>query len=444
MLRRFEWLGHQKSLRGNPQLMASFADDISLAPVSTTAASFAVGYFANSPEKQPNKNWHDLPATELEVRWVDEVDELVDLVPAWNRLAECCLCPNIFYEPQLFIPAWRHLRHGNVRVAIVQAAQRAQPGAPKVLCGILPLELHRTTHGLPLRSAKLWQHLHCFLTTPLLRSDYAQETLTGLFEFLREDGVGILNLPCVSAEGPFQHALIDFVRDRNLAWQLKDVFRRALFVRKESDEAFMEDWPRKRRHELNRLERRLDEAGKLVIEEFHVGDDSELFAEHFLALEAMGWKGLEGTAMSKTQSQARFLKEAMLELASENRLMGLTLRLDDVPVAMKANFLTHNGGFAFKIAYHPEWAKFSPGAILEKLNVTKLHETGRVQWMDSCATPDHPMINTLWPDRRVLQSVAISTGRRGSRAAIAALPLMKYARDWTADLKSKLTNRSRS
>ena len=109
---------------------------------------------------------------------------------------------------------------------------------------------------------------------------------------------------------------------------------------------------------------------------------------------------------------------------------------------MKANFLTHNGGFAFKIAYHPEWAKFSPGAVLEKINVSKLHETTQVQWMDSCAIPDHPMINTLWPERRVLQSVAIATGRRGSRAAIAAMPLMKHARDWATDMKSRLLNRS--
>ena len=306
--------------------MAGLANNVS----PSIATAFAVGQFANAPEKLPNKNWHDLPAADLEVRWIEEVDELVDLVPAWKRLAECCLCPNIFYEPQLFIPAWKYLRQGNVRLAVIQAAQRAQPGAPKVLCGILPLEISRTTHGLPVRSAKLWQHLHCFLTTPLIRSDFAQETLSKFVEFLRADehGVGILNLPCVSAEGPFQHALVDFVREQNLAWLQKDIYRRALFVRKNSDELFMEDWPRKRRHELSRLERRLEEAGKLVVEEFHVGDDSELFADQFLALEAMGWKGMQGTAMATTQAQANFLKAAMLELASENRLMGLTLRFE--------------------------------------------------------------------------------------------------------------------
>lgn len=407
---------------------------------------FAPGHFANPPQKQPNKNWHDLPTADLEVSWVDDSDQLLELVPAWKRLAECCLCPNVFYEPQVFIPAWKHLRQGNIRLAVVQANQRAQPGAPKVLCGMLPLETHRTTYGLPLRSAKLWQHLHCFLTTPLIRSDIAQETLGALIQFLHDDehGVGVLNLPCVPAEGPFQHALIDVLRDHNLAWQQKDLYRRALFVNKGSDENFMEQWPRKRRHELNRLERRLGESGHLVVDEFQVGDDAEQFADQFLALEAMGWKGLMGTAMAATQAHARFLKEAMRELASEHRLMGLTLRLNETPIAIKANFLTHNGGIAFKIAYHPDWAKFSPGAVLEKINVSKLHETDRVQWMDSCAAPNHPMINTLWPERRLLQSVAIATGRMGSHAAIAALPLMKFARDCATNVKSKYLNRSQS
>ncbi len=422
--------------------MTSFVNSTSPIANQLVASNFSVGHFACAPQKQPNKNWHDLPSTDFQIRWIDELEQLVDLIPAWNRLAECCLCPNVFYEPQLFIPAWKHLREGNVRLIIVEAAQRAQPAAPKVLCGMLPIELSRTTCGLPLRSARLWQHLHCFLTTPLIRSDIAAETLVALLNFLREDsqGVGILNLPCVPAEGPFQSALVEFFHRNRLAWLQKDLFRRALFVRKQSDEVFMDEWPRKRRHELSRLERRLEESGNVSVDEFHVGDDAEQFADQFLALEAMGWKGQQGTAMARSQAQARFLKESMLDLASENRLMGLTLRSNETPIAMKANFLTHHGGFAFKIAYHPEWAKFSPGAVLEKINISKLHETDRVQWMDSCAIPNHPMINSLWPERRLLQSIAMATGRVGSRAAIAGIPLAKYTRDRFIEVKSMFSD----
>ncbi len=411
--------------------------------MSAVASIFSAGQFACAPPKQPNKNWHDFPAIKLECRWIDDVDELVALIPAWKRLAECCVCPNIFYEPQLFIPAWKYLREGNVRVAIVQAAERAQPGAPKVLCGMLPLEFHRTGFGMPLRTANIWQHVHCFLTTPLIRSDVARESLNALVEFLRDDddGVALLNLPSVPAEGAFQHALVDLARSQKLALQQRDIFQRALFVRKATDEAFMDEWPRKRRHELNRLERRLEESGTLVVDEFHFGDDAEQFADQFLELETIGWKGERGTAMANSQAHACFLKESMLELACENRLMGLTLRVNGTPIAMKTNFLTHHGGFAFKICFHPDWAKFSPGAILEKINVTKLHETDRVQWMDSCALPDHPMINTLWPERRMLQSITLATGRLGSRTAVAALPMLKHIRDTALSVKHRISRR---
>ncbi len=398
---------------------------------------FTIGQFAASPPKQANKNWQDLPAEQLECRWVDDLDELIELAPAWKRLAACCLCPNVFYEPQLLIPAWRHLRGENVRVLVVQAAQRAQPGAPKVLCGMLPLELQSNKLRLPLLSAKMWQHTHCFLTTPLIRSDVAAETLTACIEFLSQSGIAVLHMPILAAEGPFQHALAECIRTNRLAWQQKDLFRRALFVRKSTEELFLDEWPRKRRHELNRLQRRLEEAGGLVIEEFHVGDDAIQFADQFLALESLGWKGLQGTAMAKSQSEAQFLRETMIELAAENRLMGLAMRLDGQTIAMKTNFLTHNGGFAFKICYHPEWAKFSPGAILEKVNVSKLHETNRVQWMDSCAAPDHPMIDSLWPERRLLQAVALSTGGKRGRIAVCALPMAKLLRDSVKALRQR-------
>jgi hypothetical protein len=35
-------------------------------------------------------------------------------------------------------------------------------------------------------------------------------------------------------------------------------------------------------------------------------------------------------------------------------------------------------------------------------------------WMDSCADPDHEMINRLWPDRRELTTVALGKGLMGT------------------------------
>jgi hypothetical protein len=46
--------------------------------------------------------------------------------------------------------------------------------------------------------------------------------------------------------------------------------------------------------------------------------------------------------------------------------------------------------------------------------------------MDSCANPDRFMINHLWTDRRAIQSLVISTGKRQGDLVVAAIPLLKW------------------
>ena len=86
------------------------------------------------------------------------------------------------------------------------------------------------------------------------------------------------------------------------------------------------------------------------------------------------------------------------------------LFLNGEPIAMKVNFLASPGSFAFKIAYDERFSKFSPGVQLELENLRRLHETPKIEWMDSCAVPKHFMINRLWKERRTIQHVRVSTG----------------------------------
>jgi CelD/BcsL family acetyltransferase involved in cellulose biosynthesis len=396
-----------------------------------------VAQFAARPAKSQNKNWHDLPKDDLEVLWIDDISELKSMVVEWNRLAECSLCPNIFYEPQMLIPAIEQLSNPNVRIAVVRAPQRNQPNAAKVICGLFPLEL--SASRIPVRTAKFWQHMHCFLATPLVRADAAELTLKRFIEFIRDDaGISLLHMNHVAGEGAFQRAMIELINENQLAFWTKQSFQRALFVPQENEGAFFDQWPRKRRHEVGRHERRLCEMGNVTVNELQQGDCPTHFADGFLRLESMSWKGQAGTAMNGSPQQTAFLRQSFARLAEDKKLMGLTLAVDGIPIATKANLLTHQGGFAFKIAYDPEFAKFSPGVVLEKANISRLHETNRVKWMDSCAAPNHPMINCLWPQRRVLQSIILATDAKGN-ALVAAYPMAKYVRNVCRSIKRKLS-----
>ncbi len=148
----------------------------------------------------------------------------------WKRLAECTLCPNVYYEPQLLIPAFEHLREPGVRVAIVTSRPRANPKGPVVVCGVFPL---RVLGGRsPWKIAKFWHHPLCFLTTPLIRADFGSETLNALVAFLRRERIGLVMGQQVSAEGPFHHQVFEFFHRQGLSFVVNDIYRRPFLCRK--------------------------------------------------------------------------------------------------------------------------------------------------------------------------------------------------------------------
>ena len=104
----------------------------------------------------------------------------------------------------------------------------------------------------------------------------------------------------------------------------------------------------------------------------------------------------------------------------------LALELNGKPIAQKCNFLAENGSYAFKIAYDEDYARYSPGLLLEIENIEHFHATPEIEWMDSCAVPDHFMINRLWLDRRTIQTVLIPTGKRGGDLIVSLMPLMRW------------------
>src|SRR3546814_18975004 len=80
------------------------------------------------------------------------------------------------------------------------------------------------------------------------------------------------------------------------------------------------------------------------------------------------------------------------------------LYLGERPLAMLINFLCPPGGFSFKTAFDEEYARFSPGVLLQQANLDLLGDD-RIDWVDSCAAPDHPMIESAWRERSRLLRV---------------------------------------
>jgi GNAT acetyltransferase-like protein len=358
-------------------------------------------------------------------------DELREHRLALGDLAAHSLECNVFYESILAEPAVRSFGAGR-RLELV-FVYRADPGAPQRpprLFGFFPFERTARYRGLPIPALVSFKHLHCFLGTPLVRREGASQTIGTVFDWLGgESGSTLVELRSIASEGPVHQLLVAELHARRRPFWLGDWSTRALFEPADDAERYLHGAVSGLAlKEVRRKERRLRERGRLVFKELEAGEDAGPWLREFLRLEASGWKGRERSALACNEPERNFFVSAATAAHGLGRLMLLGLFLDDRPLALKCNFLTGDGGFAFKIAFDETYRAFSPGFLLEVENVRRLHRRAGLRWMDSCADAEHAMINRLWPARRTMATVLFATGRAPGDLLVSLMPLLRWGR----------------
>jgi CelD/BcsL family acetyltransferase involved in cellulose biosynthesis len=176
----------------------------------------------------------------------------------------------------------------------------------------------------------------------------------------------------------------------------------------------------KKRKEYRRQHNRLSEEGALAFERSDGRVGLDAWIEEFFALERAGWKGQNGSALDCADDTRALFRGALQGAAVAGKLELLTLRLDGRAIAMLVNFITAPGSFSFKTAFDEDYARFSPGVLLQIENL-KLLERDGLDWCDSCAAQDHPMIDSLWAGRRSIGRWSVAIGGPVRRAGFALL-----------------------
>jgi hypothetical protein len=372
---------------------------------------------------------------------VNNLTDMEKYVAAWEDLAGAAIEPNVFYEPWMLMSAVR--AYGADRrslFALVLAPDPARPLGSPLLCGFFPLEFKDHCDGvsskLPLKTLRLWRKPEMiYLCAPLLRVGYAREALAAFFDWLDagSHNCSLMEFGFVTGEGPFHHLLVDYLHDHVKFTYVTESFTRALFRPAADAEAYIRDaLSRARRKEYRRQERRLAETGRLEYTALDPDSDLDAWIEEFLQFEANSWKGKGGRALACSETDRKYFVQVAREAFRRGKLMMLALRFNGRPIAYKINFLSGVGSFAFKIAFDEEYARYSPGVLLELENIRLLLERpqisqiSQVRWMDSCADPDRFLVNHLWTDRRAIQTVLVSTGKPQGDLALAAIPLLKW------------------
>jgi CelD/BcsL family acetyltransferase involved in cellulose biosynthesis len=320
----------------------------------------------------------------------------------WDALASRASEPNAFAELWFTRAALRHL-------ASKQDVRMIEVRAGNELVGLLPVTLGERYARLPVRHVTNWLHFQAFLGTPLVRAGCETRFWSAILDML--DGAdwapSFLHLNGLVEDGPVHRGLCAAAAGTGRRCDTVHRAQRAMLASKLSSHAYYETAIRKKkRKEFKRLQARLGELG--VVETATLTDAGQLesWCDAFLDLEKSGWKGQAGSALACHPSSEAFFRKAVAGAFAAGKLDFLRLDLDGRALAMLVNFVTPPGSFGFKTAFDESYSRFSPGVLLQIENL-RLLDRKDVDWTDSCAVENHPMIDSLWSGRRTLVRVTV-------------------------------------
>jgi CelD/BcsL family acetyltransferase involved in cellulose biosynthesis len=331
--------------------------------------------------------------------------ETAGFVAQWHALALAAVQPNPFYESWYLLPSLRALDADNrVELLVLEHG-----GA---LLGLMPICRPTRYYGHPIPHLRNWVHDNCFCGQPLVAPGMEAAFWRALLAWCdATPGMGLfLHLRQMPGHGPLHDALkAELARQHRAAATVLAEERALLATDLSAEDYLLAAIGAKKRKELRRQHRRLGEEGVLAVERTRSAEGLAQWTASFLDLETRGWKGRAGSALADHPANALLFADALVGAAGHNRLERLSLTVDGRPIAMLATFITAPGAYSFKTAFDEGYARFSPGVLLQCENLALAGDPA-IAWIDSCAAPDHAMIDHVWRERRQIACHSIAIG----------------------------------
>lgn len=379
---------------------------------------------------------HGTIETIFRVEW-RPIIELQSRTLEWRMLAQRTAEPNVFYEPSFALAA-ADVFGRNVRAGLVWSRT-----APERLLGFFPARIERRRYGFPLAVLVGWTHPYAPLGLPLVDPGCSEAVIDAWLEHVQSDVrlPKLMLLPYLPAEGRVAAAIDAVIARRNGRSAYYAPHARALLAPCGERASYLERAiDRKKRKELRRQRNRLADRGSVST---HVASSPSAVAsalDDFFALEAEGWKGRAGTAARSDRHVAQFVQTAVTALAAEGKAQVARLCLEEEAIAGLVTLRSGGNAWCWKIAYDEQYARASPGVQILLDATESLLGDPCIARADSCATPDHPMIDHIWRERLSLVDRLFSPGPGSAltfrfaceleRARRAALQIAKATRDF--------------
>jgi len=119
----------------------------------------------------------------------------------------------------------------------------------------------------------------------------------------------------------------------------------------------------KRRNLHRRSRRQLGELGELEVSLARTPDELAVALEDAFDLHALRWSGRPDGSQFATPAGRRFQRDAIRALAAIDVPRIVTLKLDGRPLAFHYYFALCGRMYVHRLAFHPDFAKYSPGLV---------------------------------------------------------------------------------
>jgi len=352
------------------------------------------------------------PALRLET--VESRARLIALEGEWRALAAAAGTPNMFMEPMAALPA---LEYPDTDSVFAVLAWGAGAGGHSQLDGMLLLKPWRRSRLLP-SAVQSWNYRLRAFGEPLIRAGRERAFWTAVLAQLdAHPGFAVLRLAQLDDASASTVALREVAADLRRPLYETRRFERAMLRGPVPRADYVARLPSKMLREQKRRRRKLEEIGEVRFSRLSPGDDPAPWIDTLIELEARGWKGRKGVAAASEPHVERFVRHLLAEAHSIGRLDMRRLDLGGRAISMLAHVETGRTAVSFKIAYDEEYARYSPGVLLQ---MDILERGLELDWVDSCASPGHPMFDTLWLERRPIVTLMVPFDRPGARLVSAA------------------------
>lgn len=354
------------------------------------------------------------------IRWcaVEELDQ--GTLDAWTELGMHARDPSPYLMPQFILPAARWLTPG--RPPCVALFER--PGrSGRELVGVGCFTVGRPNLFVPVPHLRNYCTRHSFRTGLLVAPAEAGPVALALMRASR-DGTGAAPGHAIAFKQVLERdevfaELRDAAGECGGSWQEVRRFARPVLRLEEGTDA-SGVLPRRMLKNLRRHRRRLHECGPLSARVLQANEMLPAATERHLELEYCGWKGACGSAMLSSTAGAMFFREMVERFGRIGAAVFLETLVGDRVIGSTSNFLVGGTLSAFKIGWHPDFARHSPGRLTKLALFEAIAGTWpQVDKYDS-NSQHNSFLARMLPHTETIVSGFLATTRLGTNALRAA------------------------